>query len=385
MKRFRRAEPLVLRPDLLLTDDGFALTEIDSVPGGLGFTAALNAAYRQSGFAVIEAPEGGLPQAFGRLLQSVAPDTSGPSIAIVLSDEAGDYRREMTWLAARMQEDGWRIAVVHPQQLRIVGDHLAYSDESGRETPIQVIYRFFELFDLPQIANIELLRFAVKKGWAACTPPFKPHLEEKLWLALAHHPCLRAHWRALLDASDWHRLQAMIPPSWILDPAPLPPQAVLPGLMRAGAPIQAFSDLAGASQQERALVVKPSGFSPLAWGSRGVSIGHDLPAPLWGERLETALRAFSQTPYVLQAFRKPMAHPAQRLALDTGESISYQGRTRLCPYYFIQTEAQTDAGSEAPPTLAGVLATTCPADKKIIHGMRDAVLAPAMRNGQAPE
>ena len=36
---------MVLRPDLLLTDDGFALTELDSVPGGIGLTAFLNRLY----------------------------------------------------------------------------------------------------------------------------------------------------------------------------------------------------------------------------------------------------------------------------------------------------------------------------------------------------
>jgi hypothetical protein len=34
--------PLVLRPDLLVTDEGFVLTELDSVPGGIGLTAFLN-------------------------------------------------------------------------------------------------------------------------------------------------------------------------------------------------------------------------------------------------------------------------------------------------------------------------------------------------------
>ena len=37
--------PNVLRPDLLLTDDGFVLTELDSVPGGIGLTAFLNRLY----------------------------------------------------------------------------------------------------------------------------------------------------------------------------------------------------------------------------------------------------------------------------------------------------------------------------------------------------
>ena len=32
----RGAFPAVLRPDLLLTDDGFVMSELDSVPGGIG-------------------------------------------------------------------------------------------------------------------------------------------------------------------------------------------------------------------------------------------------------------------------------------------------------------------------------------------------------------
>ena len=35
----------VIRPDLILTDDAFALSELDSVPGGIGLTAFLNRLY----------------------------------------------------------------------------------------------------------------------------------------------------------------------------------------------------------------------------------------------------------------------------------------------------------------------------------------------------
>jgi hypothetical protein len=48
-----------------------------------------------------------------------------------------------------------------------------------------------------------------------------------------------------------------------------------------------------------------------------------------------------------------------------------RGRARLCPYYFVGGD-----GDAARPQLGGVLATICPADKKIIHGMTDAILAP---------
>jgi hypothetical protein len=43
------------------------------------------------------------------------------------------------------------------------------------------------------------------------------------------------------------------------------------------------------------------------------------------------------------------------------------GRVRLCPYYFV---------AAGRVELAGVLATICPADKKLIHGMQDAILVP---------
>src|SRR5438067_1235714 len=41
--------PRVIRPDLLITDHGLALTELDSVPGGIGLTAWLNQTYARLG------------------------------------------------------------------------------------------------------------------------------------------------------------------------------------------------------------------------------------------------------------------------------------------------------------------------------------------------
>ena len=41
-KQFREDLPLVIRPDLVLTDAGYIIAEIDSVPGGIGLTGWLN-------------------------------------------------------------------------------------------------------------------------------------------------------------------------------------------------------------------------------------------------------------------------------------------------------------------------------------------------------
>ena len=45
-KSVRGHLPSVIRPDLLITEENFALTELDSVPGGIGLTAFLNELYK---------------------------------------------------------------------------------------------------------------------------------------------------------------------------------------------------------------------------------------------------------------------------------------------------------------------------------------------------
>src|SRR5580693_8541796 len=45
---FKNDVPRVIRPDILLTETGFSITELDSVPGGIGLTAWLNQTYSKS-------------------------------------------------------------------------------------------------------------------------------------------------------------------------------------------------------------------------------------------------------------------------------------------------------------------------------------------------
>ena len=44
---FRNELPRVIRPDVLVTDEGLSIIELDSVPGGIGLTAWLNRIYSQ--------------------------------------------------------------------------------------------------------------------------------------------------------------------------------------------------------------------------------------------------------------------------------------------------------------------------------------------------
>ncbi len=369
MNRFKRNLPLVIRPDLLVTEKGFTLCEIDAVPGGIGFLGALSQAYKAVGYRLL-GDEDGIPKAFLNMLLEAYPDKTveNPHIAIVVSDEAEDYRKEMAWLTEAIKQSYPNIWIVHPKEITLVHNQLGFSGPEAPFTPVHMIYRFFELFDLPNIPQIELIQYAVKKGLVFCTPPFKPHLEEKLSLALIHHPFLEAYWLQALGPDNTDLMKRLVPESWIMDPAVIPPHAaVVPPLNFHGRYLKDFQDLGELTQKQRELVIKPSGFSPLAWGSRGVKVGHDLPQELWRTAIQDAFNQFPDTPHLLQRFENTTVEPYLYFQPDSGKVVEHQGRTRLCPYYFI-------TGSE--PVLAGILATTCPKERKIIHGMSDGVMRP---------
>ena len=151
----------------------------------------------------------------------------------------------------------------------------------------RAVYRFFELFDLPNLPRVQALMKAVKSGDVRVTPPFKPYLEEKMWFALFWMRPLREFWRRELGEKYLLKLQEVIPYSWPLDPTPLPQNAVIPRLE-----IQDWREAGILSQRDRELLIKVSGFSPLGWGSRGVTVGSDVPQAEWMKLIEEALTSF---------------------------------------------------------------------------------------------
>lgn len=367
MKRFRDELPGVIRPDIILTEGGMVLTELDSVPGGIGLTGSLAGAYAEetpSGQGLVGGVDG-MVAGFAAMLQDKAAGRSG-CLAVVISEESREYRPEMEWMARRLRAAGLEAYCTDPRDLRFTEESLLLPTDKGL-LPVALVYRFFELFDLRNIPKAELVMYAAKKDRVVVTPPFKPALEEKLAFALLHHPMLAPFWQRELGEETWTTLRRVMPRTWILDPAPVPPAAVIPGLQAGGRPVSGWRALAAAGQKDRRYVLKPSGFSELAWGSRGVSIGHDLAQAEWAGALDRALDAFPTTPHVLQEFHKGRQVETAYYDTDTCRIMPMAGRVRLSPYYFV-------SGGEA--TLGGVLATVCPLDKKVIHGMRDAIMAP---------
>src|SRR6202011_2859617 len=341
-KEIRDDLPRVIRPDLILTENGYMIAEIDSVPGGIGLTGWLNQTYSAFDKEIIGDTNGMLDG-----FHSVLPNGGD----IVISHEAATYRPEMEWLAARLKDR-------HPDvEWRVVAAE-NYEPQDGRD-----VYRFFELFDLPNIPNIDKTLRAAAEGKIKITPPIKPYLEEKMWFALFWMHPLREFWRRELGEKYFLKLQEVIPYSWMLDPTPLPQHAVIPRLE-----IHDWREAARLSQKDRDLLLKVSGFSPLGWGSRGILLGSDLAHAEWEKRIDNALATFDSSPTIMQRFHKGRLFEHRYWDADSGELKTMKGRVRLCPYYFVENDRVK---------LRGALATVVPADKKFLHGMRDAILVPS--------
>ncbi|MGB8907152.1 MAG: hypothetical protein WCC84_00200 [Candidatus Cybelea sp.] len=369
--RFKQEIPGVIRPDLILTSDGFVATELDSIPGGMGFVGAMTEAYCELGIESLGGDDG-IPIGFSEMLRN-ATRTEHPTVAIVVSDESADYRNEMAWLAAAVRRlnlaDAW---LRRPEEITFSEEGLFIRHDDGRESRLDAIYRNFELFDLFNVPKQELMLYAARHNRVKMTPPPKATLEEKLAFALFHHHALASLWRSELGNETFERLQRLFPKTWVIDPRQMPPQGVIAGLEAGGAPISDFRQLIALPKSERAYVVKPSGFSELAWGSRGVKIGDDLTREEWTSTVETALGSFDRTPWILQRFHKGKLVRQTYFDREADEVREYDGRVRLCPYYFVTGEESVRLG--------GVLATIAPADKRLIHGMTDAVMTSSVRD-----
>jgi hypothetical protein len=362
---FKNEVPRVIRPDLLITEHGVSVTELDSVPGGIGLTAWLNQTYAKVGQAsrlsqniASELDQGDRRDACPALLGGAEGMLQGfasifgdaTRVHIIVSEEAATYRPEMTWVSNQL--DNSRFKIQTP----------GFSEFSDGDA----VYRFFELFDLQNVPGSKSIFDLASAKRIRLTPPPKPFFEEKMLFALLWNRNLHGFWRQELGEGFFDRLRDLVPYTWVVDPAPLPPHGAIPELN-----LTDWHQLTALSQKERELILKVSGFSPRAWGARGVHLGSDLSHADWAAAVNEALANFERSPCVLQRYHKPGLVDAEWFDFQNNRLIPMKGRVRLCPYYFVSGEAE-----QARAQLGGVLATICPANKKIIHGMTDAIFAP---------
>ena len=143
----------------------------------------------------------------------------GFAIAVAADDERVAPRglsvdANVEWLAAQFANSRFKI-----QDSQFTG--FAEGD---------AVYRFFELFDLANVPSAKHIFELAAEKKIRLTPAPKPVFEEKMLFALLWNRNLKNFWRQELGEGFYQRLLQLVPYTWIVDPAPLPPQAAIPEL-----------------------------------------------------------------------------------------------------------------------------------------------------------
>ncbi len=225
MRRFRTDLPVIIRPDMIPTDDGLSSRSSTRCLAALASWRRCPRPYARLGFDLVGGADGIVEGFWAGGLRAGRGDDD-PFLAIVVSDESDAYRGEMQWLSDRLRALGRRGSDGAPPGAHLHRRWALCRSRGTNDCDIDVLYRFFELFDLKNIPKIDLILYAIRKELVQATPPLKSHLEEKLLMALLHHGSLAFLLVGAAGARDaTSSCGASFPMSWVMDARPLPPHA----------------------------------------------------------------------------------------------------------------------------------------------------------------
>lgn len=289
---------LFVRPDLIMTHEGFTVCEIETSPFGLALSDLLNKTYRQADFDTLAAEN-----ALSDYVKSSTPDRG----VIVHSNKTASYAGQMEYLADNIFSGNGRNWVSgHVSQL---------TSQEGAQ-----IYRgFYQVEYLIDPSVKDVIDSGVIK-----TPSLTPHMEEKAVLAFAWDKRWSPFLSAQMGKSGLDYIRQIIPPTWIVGEE----LNFEPGLPNGA---ESTSGLAGLPRSKRGFVIKPSGFAVNSSWAEGVNLLHEKSAEK-AALIIAAAEADDAVLHVVQEFKKAKTVPMQYENSD-GSLIPMNARLRVTPYY----------------------------------------------------
>ena len=296
-KDVKEPKYLFLRPDLILTDSGFCVCEIETSPLGLGLAEILNRAYGNEGFnTVIHQNQ------LRNYVQSKIEDTG----TIAYSDKVKSFGGQLGFLAEQVfsnEKKTWDAKQITSENI------------SSRQ-----IYRAFyldEQFTDKNVANL-------LSSQHIYLPTSTPQFEEKALLSFVWDERYEHLLKNRLGNSTFNLLKRVIPKTWVLGEE----KHVIGGLPDGKKDSLGLAEL---GKSNRKFVLKQSGFaSSSSWGE-GVKFLHKMGGTRALEILKSALEDKEHL-YIIQEFNQGRNVPMSFID-NSGLFQNVNAKIRITPYY----------------------------------------------------
>lgn len=316
---------LFVRPDLILTPQGFSLCEIETSPFGLALAEILNRAYQSEGFETL------IPKS--TLSEEVKKRTPVDG-KIIFSNKTQAYSGQMAFLADQIFSDTGR-----KWQAETAQEYVENEEHDN-------IYRGFYLGEYLTDPYIHFLidDYFENNNYQLLPSP-TPYLEEKAILSFIYDKRFEKNLKHKLGNATFKHLRNIIPPTWIVGQEKYFSQG-LPGN------VSTSLDLARLPRSKRTLVLKSSGFSEDSSWKEGVRFLHKESIANATKLLQQAQENKSHL-YIIQEFKKAIDISMKYEKLeDERVHLPMTARVRLTPYFSLPKDGQTDR-------LIAIKATAC--------------------------
>lgn len=298
----RQSNFLFIRPDLVLTAEGFKLCEIETSTFGLSLADILNRSYRNIGIETMVETE--------KLRDYLQTNTSDRGM-VIDSAKTKAFYGQLQYLAERLlsNDDTRRWSIGEIQE----------SLNTAETT-----WRAFYLADFVKDKNVRqfILRQLQKNDGKNIVPGLSPQMEEKAILSFVWDKRYQDYFRQQLGVSGVNYLRQLIPPTWIvghekhfLDEK-----------------IESSFEISERGKADRRYVLKSSGFgdSP-SWGE-GVTFLHKISGIQAATKINDAVN--SPQLYIMQAYKEGIKQATSYF--QNGAVIPFDGRVRVTPYYSLK-------------------------------------------------
>ncbi|MBI1971761.1 MAG: hypothetical protein HYS53_00520 [Candidatus Aenigmarchaeota archaeon] len=317
-RQMRGELPILVRPDMVITNDGFKIVELEVLVGGIGEVPAVKEAYLS-----IVPPSrpynGSMVNSFVRAMEQIPGDGRMDRTLLVTSFPT--RFPELKIFSKLCRDRGYETLPMRLEDIYGIDDDCA-----------KLIWRLFDVDDIEELKHIPNIPIS---------PPLKQFLQEKAWLGILHDPGYEDYWESNLG-QDFHLLKNSTAKTWILRKGYMPPTDELKNLPKS----------------KRRYVTKLSD----SWGSRSFTYWPEKSGRQWNRFLSDVPEGNSL--YIMQEYQDSLkfSFPAY-----VNGKISYLENLRalITPYYFF-------VGEKAE--LADIQVTLRKSRK--VHGATDSIIVP---------